>query len=93
MCADRITIGRCYPTETLIEILKFCNKHQIHLISDEIYALCVFDSGNPYAPLFTSVLSLATPDLIDPNLVHVLYGFSKVSLFPQRKPHVWNINK
>ncbi|KAL4778805.1 pyridoxal phosphate-dependent transferase [Aspergillus varians] len=70
-------VGRCYPTETLIEILKFCNKHQIHLISDEIYALCVFDSGHPYAPLFTSILSLATPELIDLNLVHVLYGFSK----------------
>ncbi|OJJ59712.1 hypothetical protein ASPSYDRAFT_57256 [Aspergillus sydowii CBS 593.65] len=38
-------VGRCYPTETLIEILKFCNKHQIHLISDEIYALCDFASG------------------------------------------------
>ncbi|KAL2828974.1 pyridoxal phosphate-dependent transferase [Aspergillus cavernicola] len=70
-------VGRCYPTETLIEILKFCNKHQLHLISDEIYALCVFDSGDPDAPQFTSVLSLATPELIDPNLVHVLYGFSK----------------
>ncbi|KAL4920288.1 pyridoxal phosphate-dependent transferase [Aspergillus aurantiobrunneus] len=70
-------VGRCYPIETLVEILKFCNKHKLHLISDEIYALCVFDSGNPYAPLFTSILSLATPELIDMNLVHVLYGFSK----------------
>ncbi|KAL3446571.1 pyridoxal phosphate-dependent transferase [Aspergillus insuetus] len=70
-------VGRCYPTETLIEVMRFCNKHQLHLISDEIYALCVFDSGYPDAPTFTSVLSLATPDLIDINLVHVLYGFSK----------------
>ncbi|KAL4933944.1 pyridoxal phosphate-dependent transferase [Aspergillus undulatus] len=70
-------IGRCYPTETLIAILKFCQKHQIHLISDEIYALCVFDSGDPDAVPFRSVLSLATPELIDLNLVHVLYGFSK----------------
>ncbi|KAL2811087.1 pyridoxal phosphate-dependent transferase [Aspergillus granulosus] len=38
-------VGRCYPTETLIEILKFCNTHQLHLISDEIYALCDFASG------------------------------------------------
>ncbi|KAL2865539.1 pyridoxal phosphate-dependent transferase [Aspergillus lucknowensis] len=70
-------VGCCYPSKTLIEILKFCNKHQIHLISDEIYATCVFDTGNPDAPTFTSVLSLATPELIDINLVHVLYGFSK----------------
>ncbi|KAL2853786.1 pyridoxal phosphate-dependent transferase [Aspergillus pseudoustus] len=70
-------VGRCYPTETLTEILRFCNKHQLHLISDEIYALCVFDSGYTDAPTFTSVLSLAAPELIDLNLVHVLYGFSK----------------
>ncbi|KAL3461359.1 pyridoxal phosphate-dependent transferase [Aspergillus heterothallicus] len=70
-------VGRCYPRETLVEILKFCSKHQLHLISDEIYALCVFDSGSTDAPTFTSILSLATPALIDINLVHVLYGFSK----------------
>ncbi|KAL4750165.1 hypothetical protein BDW72DRAFT_176496 [Aspergillus terricola var. indicus] len=70
-------VGRCYPPETLVEIMKFCNRHMLHLISDEIYALCVFDSGNPEAVPFTSILSLATPELIDPNLVHVLYGFSK----------------
>ncbi|KAL4968004.1 pyridoxal phosphate-dependent transferase [Aspergillus stella-maris] len=73
-------IGRCYPTETLIEIMKFCNRHKIHLIADEIYALCIFDPGNgdegERVP-FRSVLSLATPDVIDLDLVHVLYGFSK----------------
>ncbi|KAI9372066.1 pyridoxal phosphate-dependent transferase [Aspergillus egyptiacus] len=63
-------VGRCYPKETLIEILRFCNQHQLHLISDEIYALDVFDSGNPDAPQFTSVLSLAAPELVDINLVH-----------------------
>ncbi|KAL4910726.1 hypothetical protein BDW74DRAFT_141733 [Aspergillus multicolor] len=70
-------VGRCYPPGTLAEIMRFCNRHQLHLISDEIYALCVFDSGNLDAVPFTSVLSLATPDIIHPNLVHVLYGFSK----------------
>ncbi|RDW94080.1 uncharacterized protein DSM5745_01402 [Aspergillus mulundensis] len=70
-------VGRCYPPATLIEIMKFCNRHRLHLISDEIYALCVFESGNPEAVPFSSVLSLATPDIIDPNFVHVLYGFSK----------------
>ncbi|KAL4743627.1 pyridoxal phosphate-dependent transferase [Aspergillus similis] len=37
--------GRCYPPETLVEIMKFCNRHMLHLISDEIYALCDFASG------------------------------------------------
>ncbi|KAB8199848.1 pyridoxal phosphate-dependent transferase [Aspergillus parasiticus] len=70
-------VGRCYPAETLKEILRFCNKHRLHLISDEVYASCVFDSGDPSAVPFASVLSISTPDLIDPDLVHLLYGFSK----------------
>ncbi|KAE8409507.1 pyridoxal phosphate-dependent transferase [Aspergillus pseudonomiae] len=70
-------VGRCYPAETLKAILRFCNRHSLHLISDEVYASCVFDSGDPSAVPFTSVLSIATPELIDPDLVHLLYGFSK----------------
>ncbi|OGM50117.1 aspartate aminotransferase [Aspergillus bombycis] len=70
-------VGRCYPAETLRAILRFCNRHSLHLISDEVYASCVFDSGDPRAVPFTSVLSITTPELIDPDLVHLLYGFSK----------------
>lgn len=72
--------GRCYPVETLEAVLKFCNKHQLHVIADEIYASCVFPTGDPAAVPFTSVLALDIPALIDPALVHLLYGFSKVSL-------------
>lgn len=70
--------GRCYPVETLKAIARFCEKHALHLISDEVYASCVFDTGDPEAVPFTSILSLDLPNLIDPSLVHVLYGFSKV---------------
>ncbi|KAG2418071.1 hypothetical protein HFD88_001171 [Aspergillus terreus] len=70
-------VGRCYPVETLRAILSFCNEHRLHFISDEIYASCVFDSGDPNAQPFTSILSLSMPDLIAPELVHVLYGLSK----------------
>ncbi|KAF5855610.1 hypothetical protein ETB97_008883 [Aspergillus alliaceus] len=72
-------VGRCYPTETLKEILRFCHNRRLHLISDEVYASCVFDSGDPKAVPFTSALAISTPGLIDPNLVHLLYGFSKAS--------------
>ncbi|PYH91516.1 PLP-dependent transferase [Aspergillus ellipticus CBS 707.79] len=70
-------VGRCYPVDTLREILRFCNRHRLHIITDEVYASCVFDSGDPNAVPFTSLLSVATPELIDPDLVHLLYGFSK----------------
>lgn len=92
--------GRCYPEDTLREILRFCSRHQLHVISDEVYASCVFDSGDPAAVPFTSILSIDVKALIDPNLVHVLWGFSKVRniinhlpahCLAQHSPtHVWH---
>lgn len=68
--------GRCYPRGTLIALMNFCQSHKIHLISDEIYACSVFDSGESAAP-FTSVLSICNDGLIDTELLHVTYGLSK----------------
>jgi uncharacterized tellurite resistance protein B-like protein len=60
--------------------MKFCQQYQIHLISDEIYALSIWDNPEyPDAPKFTSVLSIDLTDIIDPKLVHVLWGMSKAS--------------
>ncbi|KAI5793414.1 pyridoxal phosphate-dependent transferase [Pyronema domesticum] len=71
-------LGRCYPPETLKAIMALCQKHQIHLLSDEIYALSLYTNPSASdAPGFTSILSLSTSGLIDPSLVHVLYGMSK----------------
>lgn len=59
--------------------MKFCQKYQIHLISDEIYGLSIFENPEaPDAPGFVSVLSIETTGIIDPHLVHVLWGMSKV---------------
>ncbi|KAL7267132.1 hypothetical protein RUND412_010291 [Rhizina undulata] len=72
-------LGKCYNRETLVALLKFCQKHRIHLISDEIYALTVFKNKEyPDAVTFTSVLSIDLEGIIDKELVHVLYGMSKV---------------
>jgi 1-aminocyclopropane-1-carboxylate synthase len=57
--------------------MKLCQKHQIHLVSDEIYGCSVFDSGEPDAVPFTSILSIDHKSLIDPTLCHVIYGMSK----------------
>ena len=56
----------------------FCQKHQIHLISDEIYALSISKTGDADSVTFTSVFSFYTTGLIDDDLLHVLYGMSKV---------------
>jgi aspartate/methionine/tyrosine aminotransferase len=73
-------LGRCYSWAFLTAIMKLCQRHQVNLISDEVYALSTFpntvDSGVEINP-FTSVLSIDTKDLIDPALVHVIWGVSK----------------
>ncbi|KAJ4347280.1 uncharacterized protein N0V89_011220 [Didymosphaeria variabile] len=68
-------LGRCYPKETLSALMRFCQKHGIHLISDEIYSFSGFDSAEPGTHPFTSVLSLE-PE-IDGDLLHVIYGMAK----------------
>lgn len=73
-------LGKCYPRETLIGMMRLCQKYQIHLVSDEIYALSVFDNkvdeGAAATP-FESILSIDPEGIIDPRLVHVLWGMSK----------------
>jgi aspartate/methionine/tyrosine aminotransferase len=62
--------------------MELCQKYNIHLVSDEIYALSVWHNPeNPNAVPFTSVLEIDTKDIIDPQLVHVLWGLSKVNKF------------
>ncbi|CAG5149538.1 uncharacterized protein ALTATR162_LOCUS2390 [Alternaria atra] len=69
-------LGKCYTREALEAILRFCNKHNIHLISDEIYAQSVYGMSSAYTE-FTSVLSIDMTGVINENLVHVMYGMSK----------------
>lgn len=74
-------LGRCYPRPVLVELMKVCQRYGVHLISDEIYALSTFDntvdaSGGEPVP-FESVLSIESAGIIDPALVHVVWGMSK----------------
>jgi hypothetical protein len=67
--------------------MKFCQKHRIHFVSDEIYALSKYENEEaPDAPSFTSALSIPLDGVIDPELVHVLYGMSKVSISSPHGP-------
>lgn len=73
----RLGSGKCYPKETLVALIKYCQKRQLHLISDEIYACSTFDSGEASATPFTSALAIDPEGLIDTERLHVTYGFSK----------------
>jgi 1-aminocyclopropane-1-carboxylate synthase len=78
LCSPHNPLGRCYPRETLVALMRLCQTHCIHLISDEIYALSTWHNPEyPDATAFTSVLSIDGANIIAPELVHVLWGMSK----------------
>ncbi|KAI1760550.1 acc synthase [Hypoxylon sp. FL1150] len=77
LCNPHNPLGQCYPRETLIGLMRFCAAKNIHLISDEIYALSVYKPRNGPSENFTSIRAIDPTDIIDPSLVHVLYGMSK----------------
>ncbi|TWU72028.1 hypothetical protein ED733_001000 [Metarhizium rileyi] len=74
-------LGRSYPREVLLALMRLCGTHRVHLVSDEIYALSTFtnsvDRDCEAAAAFESVLALDTAGVIDPALVHVIWGVSK----------------
>ncbi|GKZ85729.1 hypothetical protein AnigIFM56816_011700 [Aspergillus niger] len=80
LCNPHNPLGRCYPRATIDKLMRLCQSRRMHLISDEIYALSVWnnrvDKDISFAP-FESLLSRDTTGLIDPAYVHVLWGMSK----------------
>ena len=78
LCNPHNPLGRCYSQETLLAFMGLCQRYSIHLVVDEIYALSVFPNPDaPSAEPFTSALSIDTANIIDPALVHVVWGLSK----------------
>jgi hypothetical protein len=78
-------LGRCYAPEVLRECLWFCHAHDLHFISDEVYALSAFRT-DPGSPPFTSALSLLDGEAgsdtsrvppIMASRVHVVWSLSK----------------
>ncbi|KAL7921244.1 pyridoxal phosphate-dependent transferase [Trichoderma austrokoningii] len=80
LCNPHNPLGRCYSRDAIIGLLKLCEKYQIHFISDEIYALSVWentvDTSVSFEP-FTSCLSIDLAGIIEPSRVHVIWGMSK----------------
>lgn len=71
-------LGKCYTREALMGLMELCQKYKIHLLSDEIYALSVYEvPDDPKAIEFESILSLDTDRYIEQRYLHVLYGMSK----------------
>ncbi|GAA5956944.1 hypothetical protein JCM21900_006714 [Sporobolomyces salmonicolor] len=80
LCNPHNPLGFCYSRETLVAYACFCEKHNLHLIVDEIYALSTFETTDTsVARPFTSILSI--DPLVEagcsPSRIHVIYGCSK----------------
>ena len=71
--------GDLYPREHIEALLQFCETHDLHLISDEIYALSTFnDGGLANGRGFVSVLQCDLKKLrVNPARVHMVYSISK----------------
>lgn len=71
--------GQCYPIDVIKQLIRFCDAHQIHFISDEIYALSSFPSPDlPESTPFVSVLQLDIQDMgCNVSRVHMIWSISK----------------
>ncbi|KAG9237073.1 1-aminocyclopropane-1-carboxylate synthase [Amylocarpus encephaloides] len=67
-------LGRCFNAETLRALMAFCERNKLHMVSDEVYALSVYDEGENG---FVSALSVKPDEVIRADRLHVLYGMSK----------------
>lgn len=67
--------GRCYTKDMVKLCARFCQKYNIHFISDEVYALSTFEENEVD---HSSALQLDLKALeVDPDRVHVIWSTSK----------------
>lgn len=71
ICNPHNPLGGCYPEETLKALVDFCRDNNLHLISDEAYALSIH-GGHSKNYSFVSSHTLQHLDF-----VHTVYGLGK----------------
>ena len=64
-CNPNNPLGAVYSRELTMELMKVCARHQIHFISDEIYALSHFAPENEQDQ-FHSVLAFRKEEVVKP---------------------------
>ncbi|KAK8157459.1 pyridoxal phosphate-dependent transferase [Phyllosticta citrichinensis] len=79
VCNPHNPLGQCYTRKALEAIAVFCEKHNLQLISDEIYALSIYESADLADPVpFISMLSLDLAQIkVNPARAHVIWSVSK----------------
>jgi aspartate/methionine/tyrosine aminotransferase len=76
VCNPQNPLGRYYPSKTLKALLRFCEKWDLHYISDEVYALSRHARNDEVVKddVFHSILSFAD---VNGKKIHVVYSLSK----------------
>lgn len=70
--------GRCYSQTALESAARFCQEKNIHLISDEVYALSSLGPPKDGGEKFVSILALELPSLgVDSARIHMIWSTSK----------------
>jgi aspartate/methionine/tyrosine aminotransferase len=99
LCNPHNPLSRCYSKQALLEVMEFCQEHNLHLIVDEIYALTDLNVTPSKAPPFVSLtepLVRSGAVKVDPSRVHVVWsasklfgmsGFRIVGSIPHRRPY------
>lgn len=83
LCNPSNPEGRCYSRTTLQNLARFCSKHRLHMIVDEIYAMSQFTPSykacSTDLDAFTSALEIMEEPEHNVRMenIHVFYGVSK----------------
>ncbi|KAF2877959.1 aminotransferase GliI [Massariosphaeria phaeospora] len=72
ICNPHNPLGGCYPLETLKAMATFCYDHNLHLISDEVYALSLHRETTGAKHTIVSALQM-----LPLPFLHVVYSVSK----------------
>lgn len=72
-------LGRCYDKTVLEAYMRLCDKYNLHLICNEIYALSTWQNkiDTHTNPKFQSILSISPQNRMNADRLHVLWGMSK----------------
>jgi gliotoxin/aspirochlorine biosynthesis aminotransferase len=72
-------LSQCYSKSCIEECIKFCHRHGLHYISDEVYALTRFSSADlPNPEPFISALAIDIEKLgCDMSRIHTVWSTSK----------------
>ncbi|KAH6892752.1 pyridoxal phosphate-dependent transferase [Coprinopsis sp. MPI-PUGE-AT-0042] len=94
LCNPQNPYGRCYPPSVIQAYAAFAEKHNIHLISDEIYALSTFASSDiPNPEPFASILATNLDEVQLPDSDVKEDSQPAISVNPQRIHMIYGMSK